>query len=56
MKQNMNKTPANQDEITLYCLLGEALCKTQIVEQASSNPNFIWSVFDREDRKLRSSS
>ena len=30
------KKPANQVELTLYTFLGEALCKTQIVEQALS--------------------
>lgn len=46
MSQNAIKIPANQDEVTMYCYLGEALCKTQIVEQALScsitikiNPN-----------------
>ena len=37
MKGNIKKIPANQDEITLYCLVGEALWKTQIVEQALSH-------------------
>lgn len=31
------KIPANNNEITLYCLIGEALLKTQIVEQALSH-------------------
>ena len=37
MKGNVIKIPANQDEITLYCFIGEALCKVQIVEQALSH-------------------
>lgn len=37
MKENVVKIPANQDEITLYCFIGEALCKVQIVEQALSH-------------------
>lgn len=37
MKGNMKKIPANQNEITLYCLAGEALWKIQIVEQALSH-------------------
>lgn len=32
----MKRIPANESEITLYCFLGEALLKTQIVEQALS--------------------
>lgn len=32
----MKRIPANESEITLYCHLGEALIKTQIVEQALS--------------------
>lgn len=36
MKGNIKKIPANQDEITLYCFVGEALWKIQIVEQALS--------------------
>ncbi len=31
------KKPASPDEIALYCHLGEALCKTQILEQALSH-------------------
>lgn len=34
MKDNVIKIPANQDEITLYCFVGEAIWKIQIVEQA----------------------
>lgn len=34
MRETITKIPANQDEITLYCFVGEALWKTQIVEQA----------------------
>lgn len=37
MRENTIKIPANQDEITLYCFVGEALWKTQIVEQALSH-------------------
>lgn len=37
MKGNIKKIPANQDEITLYCFVGEALWKIQIVEQALSH-------------------
>jgi len=37
MRENIIKIPANQDEITLYCFLGEALMKTQMVEQALSH-------------------
>ena len=37
MKGNFKKIPANQDEITLYCFVGEALWKIQIVEQALSH-------------------
>lgn len=37
MKDNITKIPANQDEITLYCFVGEALWKIQIVEQALSH-------------------
>lgn len=37
MKRNIKKIPANQDEITLYCFVGEALWKIQIVEQALSH-------------------
>jgi len=32
--ENKIRIPANQDEITLYCFLGEALIKMQHVEQA----------------------
>lgn len=34
MKENVIKIPANNNEINLYCFLGEALLKTQMVEQA----------------------
>lgn len=34
MRGNVIKIPVNQDEVTLYCFIGEALCKIQIVEQA----------------------
>ena len=37
MKENVIKMPANNNEINLYCFLGEALLKTQIVEQALSH-------------------
>lgn len=37
MKENIKKIPANQNEITLYCIAGEALWKIQIVEQALSH-------------------
>jgi hypothetical protein len=37
MKESIKKIPANQDEITLYCFVGEALWKIQIVEQALSH-------------------
>lgn len=37
MKGNVIKIPANQDEITLYCFVGEALWKIQVVEQALSH-------------------
>jgi hypothetical protein len=36
MKEGI-KIPANQDEIELYCCIGEAILKTQIVEQALSH-------------------
>jgi hypothetical protein len=36
MRDNKIKTPANSTEITLYCFLGEALMKIQILEQALS--------------------
>ena len=46
MKENVIKIPADQDEITLYCYMGEALFKIQVVEQAlghsitlKKNPN-----------------
>lgn len=35
-RKNMKKTIANANEITLYCFLGEALLKIQILEQALS--------------------
>ena len=34
--ENHNKIPANQNEIMLYCQLGEALMKVQMAEQALS--------------------
>ncbi|MFB9110683.1 hypothetical protein [Flavobacterium gyeonganense] len=37
MKENVIKIPANNNEINLYCFLGEALLKTQMVEQALSH-------------------
>jgi hypothetical protein len=37
LKGNIKKIPANQDEIILYCFVGEALWKIQIVEQALSH-------------------
>ncbi len=37
MRENIIKIPANNSEINLYCLLGEALMKTQMVEQALSH-------------------
>jgi uncharacterized protein YutE (UPF0331/DUF86 family) len=37
MERIIKKIPANQDEITLYCFVGEALWKIQIVEQALSH-------------------
>jgi len=37
MKENVIKIPANKDEIDLYCFMGEALLKTQVVEQAFSH-------------------
>ncbi len=37
MEEKAIKIPANNTEITLYCVLGEALFKTQIVEQALSH-------------------
>lgn len=37
MRGKVIKMPANQDEITLYCFIGEALWKIQIVEQALSH-------------------
>lgn len=36
MEKNVKKIPANTTEITLYCYLGEALIKIQMVEQALS--------------------
>lgn len=36
MKENVKRILANKDEITLYCHLGEALLKTQMLEQALS--------------------
>ena len=37
MRENVKRIPANQDEITLYSFVGEALWKIQIVEQALSH-------------------
>ena len=37
MNENIIKIPANSDEINLYTSLGEALMKTQVVEQALSH-------------------
>lgn len=37
MKESIKKIPANQNELTLYCFVGEALWKIQIVEQALSH-------------------
>lgn len=37
MKENVIKIPANQNEITLYCFVGEALWRIQVVEQALSH-------------------
>jgi len=37
MKNNIIKIPANNNEINLYCFLGEAILKTQLVEQALSH-------------------
>ncbi len=37
MRENVIKIPANKSEINLYCFLGEALMKTQIVEQTLSH-------------------
>jgi hypothetical protein len=37
MRENVIKIPANKSEIDLYCFLGEALLKTQVVEQALSH-------------------
>lgn len=37
MRKNIIKIQANQDEIDLYCFLGEALLKTQMVEQSLSH-------------------
>jgi hypothetical protein len=34
MRENATKIPANQNEITLYCYIGEAVWKIQVVEQA----------------------
>ena len=36
MKENKIRIPANTSEITLYCFLGEALLKIQMLEQALS--------------------
>ncbi len=37
MKENKIRIPANNSEINLYCFLGEALIKIQMVEQALSH-------------------
>lgn len=37
MKENVIKISANDDEINFYTSLGEALLKTQVVEQALSH-------------------
>lgn len=37
MEQKRVNIPANKDEIDFYCFLGEALLKTQVVEQAVSH-------------------
>jgi hypothetical protein len=37
MKENVVKIPANNNEINLYCFIGEAVFKTQMVEQALSH-------------------
>ncbi|AOC97077.1 hypothetical protein BB050_03999 [Flavobacterium anhuiense] len=37
MKDNIIKIPANNNEINLYCFLGEAVLKTQLAEQALSH-------------------
>jgi hypothetical protein len=37
MNEELVMKPASQDEIALYCFIGEALFKTQIVEQALSH-------------------
>ena len=37
MKENVIKIQANNNEINFYCFLGEALMKTQMVEQALSH-------------------
>lgn len=37
MKENLIKILANNNEINFYCFLGEALLKTQMVEQALSH-------------------
>ena len=36
MRENIIKITANENEITLYCFVGEAIWKIQIVEQALS--------------------
>jgi len=36
MKENIHRIPANNEELNLYCQLGEALIKTQMAEQALS--------------------
>lgn len=34
MRVSSTKIPANENEITLYCFVGEAIWKIQAVEQA----------------------
>lgn len=37
MRDNIMNIPANKNEITLYCFVGEAIWKIQVVEQALSH-------------------
>lgn len=37
MREDIKKIPANQNEINLYCFIGEAILKIQSVEQALSH-------------------
>ena len=39
MRENVIKMPSNKNEIDLYCFLGEALLKTQVVKHALSHSN-----------------